>query len=197
MRAIVRGFAWFVASLVVAALVLRATVFDVWTVSDVSYGVNEVDAPKPSPYLATSSAMPAPRLAEGDVVLVLRESRPSAGDVVRCTSPDGAGSFAMRVPKPPMGNGDPNDLPKPARIASPRGPATTAPKRARAATKPGRATSSAPTTSPAPSEPAAEAHTGQTAPPAPPSGSTCRRVLFRLWGQKGPQSPERRLELVD
>jgi hypothetical protein len=131
------------------------------------------------------------------VVLVLRESRPSAGDVVRCTSPDGAGSFAMRVPKPPMGNGDPNDLPKPARIASPRGPATTAPKRARAATKPGRATSSAPTTSPAPSEPAAEAHTGQTAPPAPPSGSTCRRVLFRLWGQKGPQSPERRLELVD
>jgi len=180
MRAILRGFAWFLGSLVVAAIVLRATVFDVWTVSDVSR--------------ARSATESTSDLAPGDVVIVLRDGKPLAGNVARCSAPDGKTSYAMRVTPPPAGSSDPDDLPKPARIAAPRTPP---PKRARTTTRNVRDGHEKPSpTSPATASPAS-APAEQPTPKDQSPATTCRRVLFRLWGEKGPQDPERRFSIVD
>lgn len=175
MRAIVRGFAWFLGSIIVAAIVLRATVFDVWTVTDIPRAHPASDAPGD--------------LVPGDVVLVLRDSKARAGNIARCWATDGKTSYAMRVAPAPAGSSDPDDLPKPARIASPRTPT---PKRARTTTrnvreKPSPAASASPVS--APTEQPATKDTAET--------TTCRRVVFRFWGEKGPQDPERRFAIVD
>lgn len=178
MRAILRGFAWFLGSIVLAAIVLRATVFDVWTVTEA----------------ARAKGLPesANDLAAGDVVIVLRDGKPLAGNVAKCAAADGKSTYAMRVSPAPVGSSDPDDLPKPARIAAPRNPP---PKRARNTTRGGRekdrpSAASTPTPASAPTEqPAAPKETAEA--------TTCRRVVFRLWGEKGPQDPERRFSIVD
>lgn len=168
MRALVRGFGWFVASLLIAGLVLRATVFDVWTV---------VDRGEP----------PLPPLAPGDVVLVLRESKATAGNLARCTLPDGTGHFALRVPSPPSGTSDRDDLPKAANIVTPRKKTT---KRARVTARE--------VPRPVPTAAAAPAGLAPAAPITPPtSDTTCRRVVLRLWGDKGPLDADRRLTFLE
>lgn len=162
MRALVRGFGWFLASLLIAGLVLRATVFDVWTV--VERG--------------------EPTLAPGDVVLVLRESKATPGNLVRCGGgTTGVNPYAVRVPIEPSGATDKDDLPKAATLVTPR---KNSRKRARAA-------SSVPAHA---APPAAASPVGLPAPIAN-SDATCRRVVLRLWGEKGPLDPARRLTLVE
>lgn len=194
MRAIVRGFALFLGSLVVAALVLRATVFDVWTVTDVSRGVAEPSRSGLTPSGATNANAHALTLTKGDVVLVLRDSKPSQGDIARCMGPDGKSAFALRVSPTPAGSSDPNDLPRPARLAAPH--STTPPKRARAGSRSARENvaqrEKAPLAEAPASAPTDLASTAKTA-----ETTTCRRVVFRLWGPNGPQDPEHRLTLVD
>lgn len=191
MRAVVRGFAWFLGSLIVAAVVLRATVFDVWTVTDVSRGLAEPS--RVVPRIPEPKTVSPNTLTPGDVVLVLRDSKPSAGDIARCTGPDGTGAFALRVAPAPVGSSDPNDLPKPARMASPR--TVNPPKRARAGARSSRETPERLQATP-PETPAA-APTSLPAPPKSGESTTCRRVVFRLWGEKGPQDPDHRFTLVD
>lgn len=178
MRAFVRGFGWFLLSLVVAAVALRATVFDVWTVTEPAF----------------------PSLTRGDVVLVLRESKASPGNLARCVGPDGRSTFAMRVPAPLEGQTDPDDLPKAATLvkkSAPPPPEThpnprnKAQKRARTAPKEARETR--PVVPPTP----VEAHAGLPAAAPPSETTTCRRVVFRLWGEKGPLDPERRLDFLE
>ncbi|HQY62728.1 MAG: hypothetical protein IPF92_16205 [Myxococcales bacterium] len=165
MRALVRGFGWFVASLLIAGLVLRATVFDVWSVT-------ELGDPTVAP------------LAPGDVVLVLRESKVAPGNLARCGGgATGAAPYAVRVPVEPSGATDRDDLPKPATIVTPR---KSQGKRARVgAARPAKVV-----------PPAVEAHAGLPA-PVTNSDATCRRVVLRLWGEKGPLDPERRLTLLE
>lgn len=188
MRAIVRGFLWFLGSLVVATIVLRATVFDVWTVTDVSRGVAEL----PRPGAHTPEVPSTNVLTRGDVVIVLRDSKPSAGDVARCTGADGKGAFALRIAPAPAGSSDPNDLPRPARLATPH--PKSPPKRARRGTRSSRESPEPPTTETA--APAA-APTGQPQTPKTDEATTCRRMVFRLWGEKGPLDPEHRFTFVD
>ncbi len=203
MRAIVRGFAWFLGSLVVAVIVLRATVFDVWTVNDVSRGLAEPPRPGLRAHDAPVSAPPSPdALALGDVVIVLRDSKPSPGDVARCTGADGKTAFALRVAPAPSGSSDPNDLPRPARLAAPRTSPTTHTRRARSGGRTprvgGAAADPGPTSEP---EAPAAANTGSSSraasPPKTEDATTCRRVVFRLWGEKGPVAPEHRFTFVD
>ena len=165
MRAFVRGFGWFIASLLIAGLVLRATVFDVWAVPE-----------RGEPTLAP--------LAPGDVVLVLRESKVAPGNLARCGGGStGVTPYAIRVPVEPSGATDRDDLPKPATLVTPR---KNQGKRARAvAPRPPKA-----------APPPAEAHAGLPA-PVTNSDATCRRVVLRLWGEKGPLDPERRLTLLE
>lgn len=162
MRAFVRGLGWFIASLLIAGLVLRATVFDVWSVAERG----------------------EPTLAPGDVVLVLRESKVAPGNLARCGGgATGVTPYAVRVPVEPSGATDRDDLPKPATLVTPRKKQG---KRARAvAARPAKV-----------APPAAEAHAGLPA-PVTNSDASCRRVVLRLWGEKGPLDPERRLTLLE
>lgn len=180
MRAIVRGFAWFLGSIVVAAIVLRATVFDVWTVTELPRG-------------RAAEAAPGD-LAPGDVVVVLRDSKARAGNVARCAGTDGKTSYAMRVAPAPVGSSDPDDLPKPARIASPR---TTPPKRARTTTRNVRDGKASPATSASPASAEQPAAKADPAKPESAEGDSCRRVVFRLWGENGPTDPAHRFNIVD
>ncbi len=172
MRAFVRGCGWFVASLLIAGLVLRATVFDLWTVASPPAG---------------GAVTP---LAAGDVVLVLRESKATPGNLARCTATDGTGHFALRVPSAPSGTTDKDDLPKAASLVTPR-------KKSAKRTSPGAREGSRPALAAATSPTPAATPTSPLAPHAPVLDTTCRRVVLRLWGDKGPLDPDRRLTLLE
>lgn len=67
-----RGLLWIAALLVLAGLVVRVVLVDVWTLPD---------DPK-------ISAAVAPSLAGGDTILYMKRNKPAFGDLVRCTDPD-------------------------------------------------------------------------------------------------------------
>jgi signal peptidase I len=79
MRKLWRGLLWTAGVLLVLALVLRLTAFDVWTVTD-------------DPYIGASLA---PTLAGGDTVILLRRGTPGFGDLVRCVDPQDPKAFVL------------------------------------------------------------------------------------------------------
>jgi signal peptidase I len=80
-RSFFRGVAWLVGILAVLALILYATVFDVWVV------------PSDDPSF-TASILPT--LAPGDVLLVTRHgSAPSFESLEKCADPDAPGRFVV------------------------------------------------------------------------------------------------------
>lgn len=83
MEKFLRGLAWTAGILAVIGLLLRALVFDVWTVPD--------DDPK-------LIASLAPTLRGGDIVLLLKRGEIGFGSLVRCTDPeDPKGFIAARI----------------------------------------------------------------------------------------------------
>lgn len=80
MRGFVKGLVWIVGILAVIAGILRATIFDVWTVPD--------DDP-----LFSASVMPT--LAPGDVVITRRGGTPNFADLVRCLDPNTPGRYVV------------------------------------------------------------------------------------------------------
>jgi signal peptidase I len=80
-RSIFKGVAWLVGIVAVVALILYATVFDVWVVPN--------DDPR-----FTASILPT--LAPGDVLLVTRHgSAPSFESLEKCGDPDAPGRFVI------------------------------------------------------------------------------------------------------
>jgi signal peptidase I len=79
MRRLLRGLLWVAGLLALAALILRLTVLDVWTVPD-------------DPVLGASVA---PTMAPGDVVLLLTRGSAGFGDLVRCKDPDDPQRFVI------------------------------------------------------------------------------------------------------
>ncbi len=81
MRSFLRGVAWLLGITAVVALILYATVFDVWVL------------PSDDPAF-TASILPT--LAPGDVVLVTRRgSAPSFESLEKCADPDAPGRFVV------------------------------------------------------------------------------------------------------
>ncbi|MEO7112239.1 MAG: S26 family signal peptidase [Polyangiaceae bacterium] len=81
MRSFFRGVAWLLGILAVLALILYATVFDVWVV------------PSDDPSF-TASILPT--LAPGDILLVTRHgSAPSFETLEKCADPDAPGRFVV------------------------------------------------------------------------------------------------------
>lgn len=80
MRGFIKALLWLVGILAVIAGILRATIFDVWTV------------PSDDPVF-NASIMPT--LSPGDVVIMQRGSRPTFADLVRCVDPDVAGRYVV------------------------------------------------------------------------------------------------------
>jgi signal peptidase I len=80
-RSFLRGVAWLVGILAVLALILYATVFDVWVV------------PSDDPSF-TASILPT--LVPGDVLLVMRHgSAPTFENLEKCADPDAPGRFVV------------------------------------------------------------------------------------------------------
>ncbi len=171
MRAFLRGFGWFIVSLVVAALILHATVLDLWTVPEGLSG--------------------DPALAKGDRVLVLRESRASPGQLARCPDPKVAQAhFAVRLSPPAEGVLPLDDPPRAAWLAAPGKVPQRPGRRARGGREPQARLL------PGEASPPASAR-ADSAPPTPAPSAGCRRVVFRLWGAEGPWNPSRRLAFLE
>ncbi len=80
MRLFLKIVGWVGGILGVIALILYATLFDIWTVP--------IDDPQ-------AGVAGLPTLAAGDVVLVTRRSTTSFGSLVRCTDPDSPSRFIV------------------------------------------------------------------------------------------------------
>lgn len=74
-----RGLVWIAGILAILGVLLRLTLFNIWTVPD-------------DPSLAASVA---PTLAEGDALLLLTRGSPGFGDLVRCVDPYDAQRFVV------------------------------------------------------------------------------------------------------
>lgn len=80
MRGLFKALLWLVGILAFIAAILRATIFETWTV------------PGDDP-LFSASIQPA--LRAGDVVLLRRGGTPSFGDLVRCSDPEAPGRYIV------------------------------------------------------------------------------------------------------